>query len=179
VELDRYKLSPPLRQKIQALPKFELTGLFGFCPVQAEGFLDDQFWYFRARGDVWRFEVGGDAEFTRRPVWWFGEHWPSPDGIAAGWMTDEEALGCIYRAAEDYYTSDRGRFQESHPDYERTVFEGWSFLALTLADVAEMLGIDPEQAGDRAQALGFESPWTFKNELKWIIADRDRTDPLS
>ena len=178
MELDDYQISAPLRQMLEAVPKFELTELAGYCPVQAEGFLDDQFFYFRARGDVWRIEVGGDAEFTKRPTWWYGEHWPSTDGMSAGWMTDEEALGCIYRAAEDYYSSDRGRFQEGHPDYERTVLEGWSFLALTLEDVSELLGIEPDEAGNRAKALGIEPPWTSQNELKWIIADRNRSDPL-
>ena len=172
MEVDRYKISAPLRQKLETLPNFELTELAGYCPVQAEGHLDDKYFYFRARGDVWRIEVGGDEEFTRRPTWWHGEHWPSPDGMAAGWMTDEEALSCIHRAADRYYSLDRGRFEEDHAEYERTVLEGWSFLALTLADVSEMLGIEPDKAGSRANALGFDAPWTFENELRWIIADR-------
>ena len=143
VELDSYQISASLREKLAALPRFVLTELAGYCPVRAGGFFDDQFFYFRARGDVWRIELGGDAEFTKRPTWWFGEHWPSPDWMAAGWMNDEQAFSCILRAAEGYYPSDRGRFQEGHPDYERTLVEGWSFLALTLQDVSEVLGIDP------------------------------------
>ena len=31
--------------------------IYGFCPVQGHGKLDDVYWYFRARWDDWTFDV--------------------------------------------------------------------------------------------------------------------------
>ena len=40
---------------------FSCDWMSGFCPVQAEGKVNDKPWYFRARWRGWRFEVDGEV----------------------------------------------------------------------------------------------------------------------
>lgn len=71
----------------------------GKCPVQAEGTIGGKEFYFRARGDSWRLNIGGDV--VMNPEWAYGEDYG--DGpYDAGWMTEEEALAFIEKAASLY-----------------------------------------------------------------------------
>jgi hypothetical protein len=69
--------------------------IYGFCPVQGHGEIDGRFWYFRSRGDDWRFEVYLEPCSERIPgdeklVW---DRCGDYDGDApnAGWMKFSEA----------------------------------------------------------------------------------------
>ncbi|WP_085034938.1 hypothetical protein [Ensifer aridi] len=166
VNLQRLALEPETREKLVALQEFQLDELAGYCPVQAEGLLDGQSWYFRARGAYWRFELGGNENRTKSPTWWHEENWPSADGFAAGYLTDEEAISCILKAVNTYRTEDRSRFEPGHPDYERTCLEGWSAGALSLQRIVKRFGITGEQAIERAKGYGIEIPYTAEIELK-------------
>ena len=77
--------------------------LGGNCPVQAEGKVDGQEFYFRARGSRWSFSVGG-SDVIVSPDWFYEE----PYGLGpfdAGWMTEDEARAFIDKAVALY----RGR----------------------------------------------------------------------
>ena len=76
---------------------YEIEWLGGLCPVQAEGTIDDKPFYFRSRGTHWSFTVGSDII---KPEWYYEEEygeWPS-----AGWISEEEALSFIEKAAIKY-----------------------------------------------------------------------------
>lgn len=76
-------------------PIIEIDYLGGNCPVQAEGTIDGQPFYFRARGDSWSLGIGGDP--VGAPAWERDEVygvWPD-----AGWMSEQEAMAFIEAAA--------------------------------------------------------------------------------
>ncbi len=50
----------------------DIQTLGGSCPIQAEGFIDDQPFYFRARGSQWSMEIGGDVPLGT-PQWSYEE----------------------------------------------------------------------------------------------------------
>lgn len=86
--------------KITTIPG--LTGSFGGnCPVQGDGELDGKYWYFRARGCVWSFDVSeredSEIEWSHRAVYGTKSD--------AGWMPDEDALRCIEKAVGLYRAS--------------------------------------------------------------------------
>lgn len=79
--------------------------LGGNCPVQAEGTIDGQKFYFRARGSKWSFSVGGELIWS--PDWRYEE--PYGDGpYAAGWMSEEAARAFIDKAVGIYRARDVG-----------------------------------------------------------------------
>lgn len=67
----------------------------GNCPVQAEGTIGGEPFYFRARGARWSIGVGGEP--VGAPVWHYEE--PYGDWPEAGWITEEEARAFIAKAA--------------------------------------------------------------------------------
>lgn len=72
-----------------------ITDIGGNCPVQAEGTIDGKPFYFRARGEYWRMEIGEPVEWQRSAKW--GD---SP--YAAGWMPEAEAIAFIEQCAAEY-----------------------------------------------------------------------------
>lgn len=71
----------------------------GNCPVQAEGRIRGRKFYFRARGDRWSIGIGG-KDVVCDPDWYMEEKygtWPE-----AGWMTQDEAVIFIEKAAKKY-----------------------------------------------------------------------------
>ena len=73
-----------------------ITKLYGFCPVQAEGTINGEEFYFRARGQRWSIGIGGKV--VSDPNWYYEE----PYGevmFDAGWMPEEEARAFIEKAA--------------------------------------------------------------------------------
>lgn len=106
---------------------YEVTaGPYGNCPVQAEGTIDGRIWYFRARGESWSFDVWPDGVGwlndqhdlpADQEEWTYSEPYGPIDGggreFAAGWMTEDEALGFIAIAAAKYLEySGRGSVNE-------------------------------------------------------------------
>lgn len=78
-------------------PNIEITMIGGNCPVQAEGTIDDEPFYFRARGQGWSLSVGGD-DVMMDPKWHHSEQYG--DGpFDAGWMPEDEALAFIEQSA--------------------------------------------------------------------------------
>lgn len=84
---------------MRVLPELHINLIGGNCPVQAEGVLSGEPFYFRARGNHWSLSVGGDVVCS--PDWFFQEQY-GDEPFAAGWMTTDEAIAFIRRAAELY-----------------------------------------------------------------------------
>lgn len=74
--------------------KIDMIG--GNCPVQAEGTVNGQPFYFRARGEHWSMGIGGDP--VGEPKWYREREWPGGE-YAAGWMDEKEALSLIESTA--------------------------------------------------------------------------------
>ncbi|PTW59751.1 hypothetical protein C8N35_106136 [Breoghania corrubedonensis] len=72
-----------------------VRGPFGVCPVQADGLVDGDDFYFRARGNYWSLSIGGNV--LKAPDWYYEEDY----GVRfeAGGMSMDEALQCILKAA--------------------------------------------------------------------------------
>lgn len=94
------------REGPAAMAAFEATGaglssIGGNCPVQGEGTVDGQHFYFRARGDSWQFHVAAtEADIFGNPTFYTeGEY---GDGFDAGWMPKHEAIGLIVKCIEEY-----------------------------------------------------------------------------
>lgn len=169
-DLQRLHLSADTRRALEGLKGFELYHLSGWTPVQAEGRLDGHHFYFRARGSYWRFEVGGNERFTRSPRWWHEESWPSVTGFEAGYMSDEDAVCCILKAIDIFRNGDNSHFSPEHPEYERTVLQGWSAGALSLRIVTIRLGISGEEAIRRMRTWEIEVPYTADREVQHVEA---------
>lgn len=99
----------------------------GLCPVQAHGpVADGLIYYFRARGEEWRFDVGAPdpkwGDYVDEPVWSAWGEW-GHGAHHAGYMPAETAVAIIrdclrsYRAGEP---SDRQRPDHAHMP------EGWA-----------------------------------------------------
>lgn len=103
------------REGPAAIAAFDATGatldtIGGNCPVQAEGMVDGQPFYFRARGAHWSLDVGPVETWHGHGCWSIAREYGTwPD---AGWMPDHEALGFIvegiaaYRAREGHQHAD-------------------------------------------------------------------------
>jgi hypothetical protein len=70
----------------------QVNMLGGNCPVQAEGAIDGVRFFFRARGEHWSIDVGGDDGFRHREKWGDGP-------FEAGWMPEDEARRMIEKGA--------------------------------------------------------------------------------
>lgn len=75
--------------------------IYGFCPVQGYGRIDNLFWYFRARHDDWRFEVYSKPTERELPgdafMVWSAE--AEYDGDAS-WMPYSDAWSIIKAGIE-------------------------------------------------------------------------------
>lgn len=81
-----------------------LRYLGGNCPVQSEGTIDGEPFYFRARGEEWSIEIGGgfvleDAEKGIPDTGFYYEEEWGDEPYAAGWMPDDVAREMIDKAA--------------------------------------------------------------------------------
>lgn len=166
--LQRLHLTTMTRVRLENLRNFELHDLSGWTPVQAQGEFDGKHFYFRARGSYWRFEVGGNERRTRSPRWWYEEPWPSVTGFEAGYMADEEVVGCLLKAVDLYRNGDNSRFLPDHPDYEHTILDGWSMGAISLHVVTIRLRLSGEEVVRRTEQHGIEVPHTAKWELPYV-----------
>lgn len=82
-------------------PKVRITMIGGNCPVQAEGTIDDEPFYFRARGSHWSIGIGGEP--IGAPDW-FRKRAYGDAPYAAGWMELDEARALIFEAAQLFHT---------------------------------------------------------------------------
>ena len=104
------------REGPASMAAFEATGatlkyLGGNCPVQAEGEVDGQRFYFRARGDAWEFHVAKhDWELINASIFYLERDYGAwPD---AGWMPPHEALRFIVGSIQAFRQSDRSEASE-------------------------------------------------------------------
>lgn len=74
----------------------------GYSPMQIEGQFQGQYFYFRARGQAWRFELGQVWADKPESYWSYGEPW-GDYAFAAGFMTEEQALECLAKAIFAYH----------------------------------------------------------------------------
>lgn len=72
----------------------------GNCPVQSEGRIGGQHFYFRARGQRWSMSIGGSDPIIE-PEWYYEEPYGDTPH-AAGWMPQYEALEMIAKAIKLY-----------------------------------------------------------------------------
>lgn len=76
-----------------------INGVGGWCPVQAEGTVNGKEFYFRARGDSWALNIGGE-DIILEPEWRYEEDYGTwPDD---GYMTEDEARSFIAKAVQMY-----------------------------------------------------------------------------
>lgn len=79
----------------------------GNCPVQAEGTVNGEKFYFRARGKAWSLSVGVPPGLERpddwiiTPAWFYQENYGTGP-FDAGWMSVLEAQDFIQQAAQRY-----------------------------------------------------------------------------
>lgn len=81
-------------------PDIQIKWLGGNCPVQAEGTVNGKEFYFRARGDSWSMQIGGE-DVVGDPEWEYEEDY-GEGPYDAGWMTEDEARAFLQQAAELY-----------------------------------------------------------------------------
>ena len=81
-------------------PHIKIEWLGGNCPVQGEGTVGGELFYFRARGQRWSMSIGGD-DVVGHPTWYYEEPFGEEEYVA-GWMTCYEALGFIGKAVGLY-----------------------------------------------------------------------------
>lgn len=67
------------------------------CPVQAEGTVDGEPFYFRARHQRWSMSIGGD-DVIGSPTWYYEESY-GENPQDAGWMSEDEARIFIEKSA--------------------------------------------------------------------------------
>lgn len=81
-------------------PHIEIDAIYGNCPVQADGKINGQPFYFRARGEHWSIGIGKDP--IGDPDWeWVGPWGDAP--FEAGWMEPDVARQLIGYAATAYH----------------------------------------------------------------------------
>ena len=86
-------------------PDIKIDTIYGNCPVQAEGAIDGEPFYFRARGEHWSMSIGGD-DVVGEPDWYYDEDY-GRGPFVAGWMSVEEAKLFIEQAARQW-ASEKG-----------------------------------------------------------------------
>ena len=87
---------------------------YGNTPVQSDGVVDGQDFYFRSRGDLWQMHIGGDDIFWS-PTWFYQEEcgtWPE-----AGMISTDQAHDFIEKAFALYRSGSPSMVKE-RPDFQ-------------------------------------------------------------
>lgn len=75
----------------------------GNCPVQIDGEVDGKYFYFRARGQRWQFEVAeNESEWLADKVIYSAEKPYGDEPYSAGWMPLHEAFGLVAKGIADF-----------------------------------------------------------------------------
>ncbi|AHE56055.1 hypothetical protein [Sphingomonas sanxanigenens] len=72
----------------------EIASIGGYCPVQAEGSVDGQPFYFRARGEEWQLHIGPREDWFSGREWWIEVPWTG-ETYGAGYMPHDQAARLI------------------------------------------------------------------------------------
>jgi len=99
------------------MPEVIIQMLGGNCPVQAEGTINGQPFYFRARGDSWRMNIGD----------WSYEEDYGTGPFDAGWMTEDEARAFIKQSADKFAMH---RDQSTEDEWWERVFSAKDLIAV-------------------------------------------------
>ncbi|HDA7126329.1 TPA: hypothetical protein O5T86_001262 [Staphylococcus aureus] len=94
-------------------PEISIGWIGGNCPVQAEGTINGEPFYFRARGERWSMSIGGD-DVVGAPDWYHEEDF-GETAFAAGWMSESEARGFIEKSARLYLSRPKSE-DDGQPD---------------------------------------------------------------
>ena len=78
-----------------------ITELSGLCPVQAEGMINGQPFYFRARHNTVSLGIGGD-NLVWQPAWEWVEDYGEQGDESAGYLPHDEARHYIAQWAQKY-----------------------------------------------------------------------------
>lgn len=81
---------------MQEDPGLVIDWIGGNCPVQAEGKVDGEEFYFRARGNRWAMSIGG-PQVVSAPAWRYEEPY-GEEPFVAGWMSEKEARAFLEKA---------------------------------------------------------------------------------
>lgn len=78
----------------------------GSCPYQISGLYGDLPFYFRARGQRWRFSIQrpGQDPVGPNPLWSYEEAYPG-EQFAAGYITNDEARDFLLESLERFEQS--------------------------------------------------------------------------
>lgn len=131
---------------------YVLDWIGGTVPVQAEGTIDGQPLYFRARGAEWSLDIGRIDGSDHPPLWWHVEPWGDwPD---AGYMPEDVALAMIDKAVSLYREQPPQEIGPDHPDWPDHVLRAWSDERLGTQPATALLGIDGAELEKRALVRG-------------------------
>lgn len=75
----------------------EMEVTCGACPLQIEGTIDGETFYFRARGERWSMGIGGDVVMS--PVWSMSGPWGHTK-FEAGWMPEHIGQAIVEKCCE-------------------------------------------------------------------------------
>lgn len=141
---EQNQIQTALLEILPAWTRFTVECFGGFCPVQGSGKIDDQSWYFRARGEHWSLTIGKEDDSISGYV-------DDKDAIfdivgpcnvlelfAAGYMNQIEIIEHMTYALGMYLSGERGEIRlpdpSGLPTWER---DGEAFMARTDEDTDE------------------------------------------
>jgi len=84
-------------------PKIIIKSFGGKCPVQAEGTIDDKYFYFRSRGETMTFYVFNEYAFNWDHNWSTSSVTHPGTQYGAGFATDEEVEDFFQEAVIKYW----------------------------------------------------------------------------
>jgi len=71
----------------------KIASLGGICPIQADGKINNEPFFFRARGNRWTLGIGGEPVLN--PKFFYSGNFPE-----AGWMSENSARSIIEKTAQ-------------------------------------------------------------------------------
>lgn len=99
--LAMYRIADPIRRLMML--GVTVTQAGGNCPVQLHGEVDGKWFYFRARGQHWSFEVAAnESEWLADNLIFQIEREYGTEPYSAGWMPLHEAFGLVAKGIADF-----------------------------------------------------------------------------
>jgi hypothetical protein len=92
--------------------RLEIDYLSGCCPVQSEGLINGNPFYFRSRGQRWQMAIGCDpvsiSLYAGSKGGWYKEEPYGEQMFDAGYMEKSDAREIIERCAKEYAQTNEG-----------------------------------------------------------------------
>lgn len=130
--------------------RVRIKGIGGLCPVQGEGWVAGEEFYFRARWAGWRIEFGDQGE---PPLWTYAEGYREDLEYAAGYMPVEEAEAFVRREAARFIAEVIG------PEVSEREQEMWRFLPNVAYGPFEAVDLSMIRTGCASYNLQLEGRW--------------------